>query len=226
MIKENVKIKDDISFIDEINAIEYITASNFKIDEANEVTYTPEYQMSAEIEAIVLYFVEGVTFENNDIIYQSIMKDKTLSKILQKFYEKDNGSVSQTNIPYVSIMNFVRNNVQKKVDFICQKLIHSNSIESSIVELLNTVRSVISNFDLGAFKEIDYKVVMDALKKISDSDIDINPDGLSKIFKDAIKFDNKTAEIIDDKDKKITELKDYIHNLEHSTQDSSGEING
>ena len=42
MIKENVKIKDDISFIDEINAIEYITASNFKIDEANEVTYTPE----------------------------------------------------------------------------------------------------------------------------------------------------------------------------------------
>lgn len=226
MIKENVKIKDDISFIDEINAIEYITASNFKIDEANEVTYTPEYQMSAEIEAIVLYFVEGVTFENNDIIYQSIMKDKTLSKIVQKFYEKDNGSVSQTNIPYVSIMNFVRNNVQKKVDFICQKLIHSNSIESSIVELLNTVRSVISNFDLGAFKEIDYKVVMDALKKISDSDIDINPDGLSKIFKDAIKFDNKTAEIIDDKDKKITELKDYIHNLEHSTQDSSGEING
>lgn len=226
MIKENVKIKDDISFIDEINAIEYITASNFKIDEVNEVTYTPEYQTSAEIEAIVLYFVEGVTFENNDIIYQSIMKDKTLSKIVKKFYEKDNGPVSQTNIHYVSIMNFVRNNVQKKVDFICQKLIHSNSIESSIVELLNTVRSVISNFDLGAFKEIDYKVVMDALKKISDSDIDINPDGLSKIFKDAIKFDNKTAEIIDDKDKKITELKDYIHNLEHSTQDSSGEING
>lgn len=211
MIKNNVKIKEDITFEDQLNAIEYITSSNFSINEG-EIEFTPEYTMSSELEAIALYFMQGIEFEDDDIMYECIMKDKEVLSLTQKFFYDEDEKVNKKNGKYISIYNFVMNNVQKKVDFMLQKLIHTNPVMNEFSTLLSSIFHIISNFrfdNLLKLKDVDIKTAMEFMKKISDSKVDITSDSIAEIFKTVIKIDDKTAEIIDSKNAEIKELKKY-----------------
>lgn len=211
MKKNNVRIKENITFQDELNAIDYITASNFQIDENGEVSYTPEYTMSAEMEAYAMFFIDGVEFESGDIKYERIMNDEQLVKMIKRFYfSETNKEANRKNSQLITIRNFVMNNVQRKVEFNVQKLIHTSHIESDLSYMINTITNVISSFDMTKFKELDIKTVMRCMKKIADSEIEISPEFLTKIFKEVIKFDDKTAEIIDTKNEKIRELENLL----------------
>lgn len=215
MNKKDVKIKDNITFQDELNAIDYIVSSNFSINNEGEMTYTPEYSMPAEIEAMVMYFLDGISFDNNEIKYDSIMNDKDLIYLVKKFYTSENTKTNKNNQQYITIRNFVMNNAQKKIEFIVQKLIHTHSVENELVDMINMITNVISNFDMSKFKDIDINIITKCMKKIADSDVKITEDYLMKIFKNSVQLDNKASKILDSKNKEIEILKLKIKQLEN-----------
>lgn len=65
MIKENLRIKENITFQDKKNAINEILESNFV-----DGNYTPYYQRHGEIVGIAFNFLEGVEFEDDDNIFE------------------------------------------------------------------------------------------------------------------------------------------------------------
>jgi len=116
MHKSNLKIKDQISFQDKINAIEFIAAAYFTTDENQQLIYTPYFSEAAQVEAIAVYFLDGITFEDGENIYESIMSDEELTGIINRFYIGDD-SFNQINRSYQELFAFIINCAIDKVTY-------------------------------------------------------------------------------------------------------------
>lgn len=205
MIKENMRIKENITLLDKIDAVESIVSSYFTDDD-----YTPYYVEMAEVIAVVTYFIEGITFEDNDSIYDLYNEDKELRDLVEQFIIDDISMMESTS--ELEIMRWVRNQVFDKVDFTKENIIHSNPDLDTIVEAANVIIESLGNFSKLNFEYMtpeNMDMIQNVLRKLNDSDLTI--DSISKILKDAVGFDmdKAAAEIIDAKNKKITDLQKY-----------------
>lgn len=142
MKKKNVRIKKNITFNDQLNAIEYIVSCGFKIDNNGEIDYTPEYVMPGEVEAYALFFLDGLEFDKDEIKYVSIMKDTKVMSLIMKFF-----STNEEDSPYASIRNYVINNAYRKIDFRSQVIIHGNPVYNQISEFLEKINYAFEAFD-------------------------------------------------------------------------------
>ena len=142
MRKKNARIKKNITFEDQLNAIDYIVSCGFKIDENGEIDYTPEYIMPGEIEAYALFFLDGIEFDNDEIKYVSIMKDTKVMSLIMKFF-----STNEEDSQYASIRNYVINNAYRKIDFRSQVIIHGNPVYNQISEFLEKINYAFEAFD-------------------------------------------------------------------------------
>lgn len=142
MKKKNVRIKKNITFKDQLNAIEYIVSCGFKIDNNGEIDYTPEYVMPGEVEAYALFFLDGLEFDKDEIKYVSIMKDTKVMSLIMKFF-----STNEEDSPYASIRNYVINNAYRKIDFRSQVIIHGNPVYNQISEFLEKINYAFEAFD-------------------------------------------------------------------------------
>ena len=142
MKKNNVKIKDNITFKDQLNAIDYIVSCGFKIDSNGEIDYTPEYIMPGEVEAYALFFLDGLEFDKDEIKYESIMQDNKIMSLIMKFFSTD-----EEDSQYASIRNYVINNAYRKIDFRSQVLIHGNPVYNQISDFIEKINSVFEAFD-------------------------------------------------------------------------------
>lgn len=145
MKKKNVRIKKNITFKDQLNAIEYIVSCGFKIDNNGEIDYTPEYVMPGEVEAYALFFLDGLEFDKDEIKYVSIMKDTKVMSLIMKFF-----STNEEDSQYASIRNYVINNAYRKIDFRSQVIIHGNPVYNQISEFLEKI-----NYAFEAFEAFD-----------------------------------------------------------------------
>ena len=97
MKKENMKIKEIITFEDKANAIEYICNSLFDFGENGEITdYSPYYIEPAQVCAIMNYFVEGIEFEDGESVYDVAIADKEVKSVFHQEYY--NSKKSKINI--------------------------------------------------------------------------------------------------------------------------------
>lgn len=142
MRKKNARIKKNITFEDQLNAIDYIVSCGFKIDENGEIDYTPEYIMPGEIEAYALFFLDGIEFDNDEIKYVSIMKDTKVMSLIMKFF-----STNEDDAEYANIRNYVINNAYRKIDFRSQVIIHGNPVYNQISEFIEKINSVFNVLD-------------------------------------------------------------------------------
>ena len=76
----NVKIKDSITIVDHIDAVEFIVNSYF-----TNGRYTPYYVDMAKNVAIATFFLEGVKFEEDDDIYRITCTDEKIKPLVDKF---------------------------------------------------------------------------------------------------------------------------------------------
>ena len=194
MKKNNVRIKDNITLTDKINAINSIVSCYFTDGE-----YTPYYLEMAQVIASVTYFMEGVEFEDGDDIYSSVIHD---GEVLNIIYDIITGED----------MAFVMKNVKDKVDFIKQKIIHSHADMDKIIEACNVIIDALENFsklDLTELSKEDIKNASSIMKKIASGEITV--DSLSSALKEAVgfKMDEAMSEILDAKNAEIKELKKY-----------------
>lgn len=203
MKKNNVKIKENITLVDKINAIEGIVDSYFK-----DGHYTPYYSEIAEVIAIATYFIDGIELEENDSLYECVMNDEELNTLVETF-----------KTSYVEDMKYVKDNVKDKVEYIKQQIVHSNPDLDTIVDAANVIIDALRNFANMNFELLSKenmalgKAVME---KIAKSKVKLTPEVLSKIVKDASAFnmDKATAEILDAKNDEIRALKLRIKQLE------------
>lgn len=138
MKKENMRIKENITISDRINVINYIIDYYFTDGE-----YTPYYAGIAKIEAIALYFIDGVEF-NDDDVYECVENDKELRTLVHKFcYDVANGNVAKKhntdNRKYIDVMRFVIENVNEKLEFEKQKRIHCTDEKNRTMKDINDV---------------------------------------------------------------------------------------
>ena len=194
MKKDNARIKANITMIDKINAIKYIVSSYFTDGE-----YTPYYSEMAQNIAAVTYFMEGIEFEEGDDIYSSIVQDEEVLNIVT-------GIISDEE------MSFVMKNVEDKVDFLKQQIIHKHADMDKIIEFCNIVINSLENFsklNINQMKPEDMDNAMKVINKLAEKDF--TAEDLSNVLKDAVGFDmdKATEEIIDAKNEEIRELKKY-----------------
>lgn len=194
MKKNNVRIKNNITFTEKINAINDIVSCYFIDGE-----YTPYYSEMAQVIASVTYFMEGIEFEDEDDIYSSVIQDEEILNII-------NDIISSKD------MAFVMKNVKDKVDFIKQQIIHSHADMDKIIEVCNVIIDALENFsklDLTELSKEDIKNASSIMKKIASGEITV--DSLSSALKEAVgfKMDDAMSEILDAKNAEIRELKKY-----------------
>lgn len=229
MIKNNPKIKDNITIVDKINAIESFVSSYFTEDEnnGNVTKYTPYYSEIAETYAIVENFLDGIEIEDEDT-KDTLMEDEDVFNLIKKFYyniEETDGAKKENeeNFEYISIMNFVKHNVEEIVEFKKQQLVHrdeelrqklalgSKSLEkiSYFFEVIGDALYNFSKLDLQLLKPENAELLKNVLLKLKDSNM--TEESIANIIKGAVGFDlDKAAQdIINDKNKQIFELQKY-----------------
>ena len=195
MKKNNVKVKENITMVDKVNAINLIVSSYFTDGE-----YTPYYSKMADVIAAVTYFTEGLDFAEGDDIYDAVTQDEELNDMVHDILFEDD-------------MIFVKDNAKDKVEFLKQKIIHSHADMDKIIEACNVIIDSLENFSKLNIKEMKKEDMQNAsivLEKLA-SNNNLTPEVISNVLKDAVGFnmDKATEEIIDAKNAEIRELRKY-----------------
>lgn len=137
MKKENVKIKSNITIVDEISAIQSIVDYYFTDDE-----YTPYYADMAKITAVAQNFLDGVEFEAEDYVYECVITNDDLYKCVNKFLVP---SAIKSDAQYYNRMERIMKQVEDIVEFKKQKLIHGSDAIKAIGDLCDSVTTVLNN---------------------------------------------------------------------------------
>ena len=207
MIKNNIRVKENITLIDKINAIDAITDSYFTGG-----NYTPYYANMAEIIAVATYFIEGYELENtdekSDTIYDAYIKDEDLYRLVNLFMDD-----VYTENENTAIMKYVRDMVKDKVEFRKQQIIHARPNMDKIVAAADIIIDSLANFanlNLEFMTPENLNMIQIVLKKIADSDVKITQDFIADVIRDAaaFDFDEATKEIIDGKNEQIKNLEE------------------
>lgn len=129
MIKNDVKIKKELSLSDKISAIEYISSSYFTEDENGKIQYTPYYAGIAQVNAIMKYFTDGVEFEDSEDIYEMVINDDSLRTFVDSFFVsgQDTAAPSDGQEILYEVMSTVADIVEYKKKENLAKLQSENS---------------------------------------------------------------------------------------------------
>lgn len=190
MITKYVKIKPVITLADEKKAINMIVDLMFENGE-----YTPWNKEAALVTAIASYFIEGVEFEKDDVIYDCIMQDKNLHAHVNKFFYNVDKSDKKNdiNFTYINTKNHVMESVEKIVNFRLQKMIHctdeKHEMYTEIAEMANSVANIGQNIQLAAKPVLEnpesISMVMNILKKLNEAKM-LNAKAIRDVMVDTV----------------------------------------
>lgn len=175
MKKNNPRIKENITLADQINAIERIVSSYFEDGD-----YTPYYYNVAAITSIALDFIDGVEFDENEIIYESVITDKEVYTLVEKFIE----DTDEESCEYKRCMDFVKASAFDKIEFLKQQMIHMNPNMDKIYEIISGTFENLSKLDLKLLSPDNFKLAMNVFNKLYTSDI--SKEAITQIIKDTI----------------------------------------
>ena len=138
MKKENVKIKSNITIVDEISAIQSIVEYYFTDGE-----YTPYYADMAKIVTIAQNFLDGVEFEDEDYVYECVIQNDDLYKCVNKFLVP---STIKADAQYYNRMERIMKQVEDIVEFKKQKLIHNTDAFGIVGDMCMALKDIIDGY--------------------------------------------------------------------------------
>lgn len=204
MKKNNFKVKENITFEDKANAIEYICNSLFDFDEYGEVIdYSPYYIEPAQVCAIMNYFVEGIEFENEESVYDVAIADKEINDIVNQFFIKNTTTAKNPKLTYPQeVMKFVMSHVVEKVEYMKQKAIHAPSyrkdmVGEAIVELINVLAEKANELNVSEANKF--------IEKYNDPDTSLE-DFAKQFMKD--EYEKRMEELKENKNESSSIVKD------------------
>ena len=215
MKKDNVKIKDKITYIDDINVITSIVPYYFDGDE-----YTPYYSSIAQVTAIALYYLEGISFEADDFVYDLVMSPENddVFKLIRKFLFS---SVNKADTTYYQHMVDIMEQVDDIVDFEKQKRIHNTKAFSIVGEMCEAVLDVISNFanlNINALTPENIEMAKTFMEKLKDKEI--TRETLADAVRDAAdQFKMPENDVIEGQRQRIAEQQTQLQEKEAEIQE-------
>lgn len=198
-----LKIKENVEPEVIAEAIEFIANSCFVNG-----GYNPYYQSFAERMAVVRYFLDGIEFDENDSLFIISELDE-IKKLVNRFFADEKFSDS------ARLMNVVRSNAEKIIEFRKERLIHgadaleliANRIDEfgKFISDLDVVLGNLVNLDLSNMTQDDIENGRKLVEKMANGDV-------VQVLKEAANFDidSATQEIIDAKNAEIEKLKTEI----------------
>lgn len=198
-----LKIKENVDPDVIAEAIEFIANSCF-INGG----YNPYYQSFAERMAVVRYFLDGIEFDENDSLF-IISEIDEIKKLVNRFFADEKFSDS------ARLMNVVRSNAEKIIEFRKERLIHGADALELIANRIDEFGKFISdldvalgnlvNLDLSNMTQDDIENGRKLVEKMANGDV-------VQVLKEAANFDidSATQEIIDAKNAEIEKLKTEI----------------
>ena len=204
MKKENVKIKSNITIVDEISTIQSIVEYYFTDDE-----YTPYYADMAKITAVAQNFLDGVEFEAEDYVYECVMTNDDLYKCVNKFLAS---SAIKSDAQYYNRMERIMKQVEDIVEFKKQKLIHNTDAFSIVGDMCLAIKDILDNYIQNT--EIANKFIED-LKESG-----ITEETLTNAVRNAAnKFQMPESDVIEGQRKRIAEQQEQLQEKETEIQD-------
>lgn len=142
MKKENVKIKSNITIVDEISTIQSIVEYYFTDGE-----YTPYYADMAKTTAVAQNFLDGVEFEAEDYVYECVMTNDDLYKCVNKFLVP---SAIKSDAQYYNRMERIMKYVEDIVEFKKQKLIHNTDAFGIVGDMCMALKDIMDSYTQNA----------------------------------------------------------------------------
>lgn len=204
MKKTAMKLKESLTLTEKVMAINNIVSSNFMDDD-----YTPYYDKLSRITTIIRYFIDGIELEDEDNLFELYDSDKELRNMVDSVLHGDiNNNTLEDDWLFVMMQ------AADKIDFMKRKLIHHNYDLEKIVDAANVIIDSLENFSKLQLSELTPEMMQTGLtvmKQLADNNVELNPETISSIIKDAVAFDmdKATADIIDSKNEEIRELRKY-----------------
>lgn len=204
MRKNNVKIKDNITIVDEISAIQSIVEYYFTDNE-----YTPYYADMAKTTAVAQNFLDGVEFEAEDYVYECVMTNDDLYKCVNKFLVS---SAIKSDAQYYNRMERIMKKVEDIVEFKKQKLIHNTDAFSIVGDMCLAIKDILDNYIQNT--EISNKFIED-LKESG-----ITEETLTNAVRNAAnKFQMPESDVIEGQRQRIAEQQEQLQEKETEIQD-------
>ena len=215
MKKTLLKVKNDITFEDKLNAIDLILNA-FWDDETGE--YIPWMEEPARIIAVAKYFIEGYELEKGENLYKLYLSDDDLKGLVDNFINPDTDSRNGSYKRYIKAMDFVDEMVHDKLEWTKQNIIHAHPDMERIVKGVNVFIDAfenLANLDLTALTPEMIENGKTFINKLKETGFDVSPENLTKIVKDAAAFDIDKAsqDIIDAKNEQIKKLQEENREL-------------
>lgn len=191
MKKKNIRIKNNITFIDQIAAIDMVVNSAF-----TDGKYTPFFVRKTLIESIVVHFIDGIEFDENESIYDAVFLDKEILDLVGKFFATEGmaDEDKEKNAEYINIQEFVAENAMSIIEFEKEKVLNCTNSKERLYQDINDIASSITEIAkniVNAAKPMvqnpeNISLMTSVLKKMDSFDV-INESALSKIGLDIIK---------------------------------------
>lgn len=218
MVKNNVKIKDSITILQEIPVIESIVSYYFTDGE-----YTPYYAEMAKITSIAQYFLDGVKFEEDDYIYELVMQNEDIYKCVKKFLVP---SMSKAESQYYELMTRIMEQVDDIVDFKKQKMIHNTDAFAVVGEMCNIIAQSLTNLanlNVQEFTPENIKVAQTFLSEMKDGTI-TEETLANAVRKAADNFKLSDNEIIEKQRQRIEEQQAQLQDMDKKVQDMNQKV--
>lgn len=143
MIKENVKIKEYINMEEKVVITNHLVDSYFTEKSDGTINYTPYMVDVALVTAFFLYCVEGIEFDKEENVYNSVISDEELMNMYTTTLSVKLDDDEHPNVKLVREINSIMRDVADMVEFKKQQIIHNNSIvNEKLIEILNMQKQV------------------------------------------------------------------------------------
>ena len=215
MIKENVRIKSNITDIDDMNVVTTIVPYYFDDKE-----YTPYYSNIGKVTAIALYYLEGISFETDDYIYGLVMDpdNEDVFRLVKKFLFP---SVNKSDAMYFQRMEMVMEQVDDIVEFNKQKIIHNTDAFSIVGEMCEVIVDALSNFanlNINALTPENIEMAKTFMEKLKDKEI--TRETLADAVRDAAdQFKMPENDVIEGQRQRIAEQQTQLQEKEAEIQE-------
>lgn len=133
MIKNKIKAIKNISLEEQISIINSLVDAHFDEDENGKLEYSPLLVEVSKLLNFTSYFVHGVTFEENESMYDAIINDKQLMRI----YRRSNKCFKE-----------ILRKVEDLVEYKKAKLIHSSPLDELLGEITKIVKETNESLNL------------------------------------------------------------------------------
>ncbi|MBC5688221.1 hypothetical protein H8S37_04665 [Mediterraneibacter sp. NSJ-55] len=157
MTKSNEIAIRELTLIDKINMIDNIVSACFTDGE-----YTPYYYESSLTIAIALYCINGITFEENESVYDTVMADEQI-KVLIDDIKEHNSDICEIEKHAIDIIKFKK-----------QQIIHGSDTLRKLGEFLDVfvdALSGIANLNIQNISNEDMKLAVEFMQNMKDKNI-------------------------------------------------------